>query len=43
MPEKSKPKKKVNCPRCGQELDDRGDGVLVCIDCGYEEPATKKD
>lgn len=36
MPAKSKPKKKVKCPKCEQEMDQRGDGVLVCGDCGWE-------
>lgn len=25
------------CLRCGAPLDPRGEGVLACSDCGYEE------
>lgn len=31
------------CPKCGQEMDDRGDGVLVCGDCGWEEKTKDED
>lgn len=38
MPEDKEQSKVTICPKCGQEMDDRGDGVLTCGECGWEIP-----
>jgi ribosomal protein S27AE len=42
MAESKKPKKAPTCPKCGQEMDDRGDKFWVCGDCGWEQPKGKQ-
>lgn len=40
---KAAQKKPMICPKCGQEMDKRSDGALVCGDCGWTISAKTKE